>query len=37
MAKLNAILTTRMPALNKALDAAGVPWTSGRPIKAPKP
>jgi hypothetical protein len=31
--KLNAILTTRMPALNRALDAAGVPWTAGRPIR----
>jgi hypothetical protein len=31
--RLNAILTTRVPALNRALDAAGVPWTVGRPIK----
>jgi hypothetical protein len=31
--KLNAILATRVPALNRALDAAGVPWTAGRPIK----
>jgi hypothetical protein len=31
--RLNAILTTRVPALNRALDAAGVPWTVGRPIR----
>jgi hypothetical protein len=31
--RLNQLLTTRVPALNRALDAAGVPWTSGRPIK----
>ena len=31
--RLNAILATRVPALNRALDAAGVPWTAGRPIK----
>ena len=31
--RLNAIITTRVPALNRALDAAGVPWTVGRPIK----
>lgn len=33
VARLNTILTTRAPALNRALDAAGVPWTFGRPIK----
>jgi len=33
VARLNAILATRVPALNRALDAAGVPWTVGRPIK----
>jgi hypothetical protein len=33
VARLNAIITTRVPALNRALDAAGVPWTVGRPIK----
>ena len=33
VARLNAILTTRVPALNRALDAAGVPWTVGRPIR----
>jgi len=33
VARLNAIITTRVPALNRALDAAGVPWTAGRPIK----
>jgi photosystem II stability/assembly factor-like uncharacterized protein len=31
--RLNALLTARVPALNRALDAAGVPWTVGRPIK----
>jgi hypothetical protein len=33
VAKLNTLLTTRIPALYRALDAAGVPWTVGRPIK----
>ena len=33
VARLNALLTTRVPALNRGLDAAGVPWTSGRPIR----
>ncbi len=33
VARLNPILATRVPALNRALDAAGVPWTVGRPIK----
>jgi len=33
VARLNTIMTTRMPALNRSLDAAGVPWTFGRPIK----
>jgi photosystem II stability/assembly factor-like uncharacterized protein len=31
--RLNALLTARVPALNRALDAAGVPWTVGRPIR----
>ena len=31
--RLNAMITTRVPALNRGLDAAGVPWTSGRPIR----
>jgi hypothetical protein len=33
VARLNALLTVRVPALNKALDAAGVPWTVGRTVK----
>jgi photosystem II stability/assembly factor-like uncharacterized protein len=33
VARLNPILAARIPALNRALDAAGVPWTVGRPIK----
>ena len=33
VARLNALLTTRLPALYRALDAAGVPWTVGRPIR----
>jgi hypothetical protein len=33
VARLNAMLTARVPALNRALDAAGVPWTAGRPIR----
>ena len=33
VARLNGILSTRVPALNRALDAAAVPWTVGRPIK----
>jgi hypothetical protein len=33
VSKLNALVTTRVPALYRALDAAGVPWTAGRPIK----
>ncbi len=32
-ARLNILLTTRVPALNRSLDAAGIPWTVGRPIK----
>ncbi len=31
--RLNNLLITRVPALNKALDAAGVPWTVGRIVK----
>ncbi len=33
VARLNALVAERMPALFKALDEAGVPWTPGRPIK----
>ncbi|HEX2721409.1 MAG TPA: hypothetical protein VHM24_00725 [Gemmatimonadaceae bacterium] len=33
VSRLNALLTTRVPSLYKALDAAGVPWTVGRPIR----
>lgn len=33
VARLNPILATRVPALNRALDAAGVPWTVGRSIR----
>jgi photosystem II stability/assembly factor-like uncharacterized protein len=32
-ARLNTLLGTRVPSLNKALDAAGVPWTVGRSVK----
>jgi hypothetical protein len=32
-ARLNALLTTKVPALNRALDAAGVPWTVGRTVR----
>lgn len=31
--RLNVLLTTRVPGLNRALDAAGVPWTVGRPVR----
>jgi photosystem II stability/assembly factor-like uncharacterized protein len=31
--RLNALLTGKVPALNRALDAAGVPWTVGRIVK----
>ena len=31
--RLNALLTVRVPALNRGLDAAGVPWTPGRVVK----
>ncbi|MEO8576333.1 MAG: glycosyl hydrolase [Gemmatimonadales bacterium] len=31
--RLNALLTTKLPALYRGLDAAGVPWTVGRPIR----
>ncbi|HSD26522.1 MAG TPA: glycosyl hydrolase [Vicinamibacteria bacterium] len=30
--QLNAILEQRLPALEKKLDAAGAPWTPGRPV-----
>lgn len=33
VSRLNGLLTTRLPALYRSLDAAGVPWTVGRPIK----
>ncbi|MHB1194160.1 MAG: VPS10 domain-containing protein [Longimicrobiales bacterium] len=33
VARLNALVAERMPALLRALDEAGVPWTPGRPIK----
>jgi hypothetical protein len=32
-ARLNALLAARVPALNRGLDAAGVPWTVGRPVR----
>ncbi len=32
-ARLNTLLTSRVPSLNRALDAAGVPWTVGRSVK----
>ncbi|HLE57129.1 MAG TPA: glycosyl hydrolase, partial [Rhodothermia bacterium] len=32
-ARLNSLLTTRVPALNRGLDAAGVPWTVGRTVR----
>ncbi|HVF40077.1 MAG TPA: hypothetical protein VM939_09255 [Gemmatimonadaceae bacterium] len=31
--RLNAILAARVSELNRALDAAGVPWTTGRAIR----
>jgi hypothetical protein len=31
--RLNALLTGKVPALNRGLDAAGVPWTIGRTVK----
>jgi hypothetical protein len=31
--RLNALFATRVPALNRALDAAGVPWTMGRTVR----
>ncbi len=33
VARLNVLLSTRVPALNHGLDAAGVPWTVGRPVR----
>ena len=33
VARLNAMVGERMPAFFSALDAAGVPWTPGRPIR----
>jgi len=33
VARLNTLLQRRIPALNAALDAAGVPWTIGRAIE----
>jgi hypothetical protein len=32
-ARLNTLVTTKVPAFNHALDAAGVPWTVGRTVK----
>ena len=32
-ARLNSLLTVRVPALNRGLDAAGVPWTVGRTVR----
>jgi hypothetical protein len=32
-ARINTLLTTRLPALHKMLDEANVPWTAGRTIK----
>lgn len=31
--RINAMLDTRMPAFRTALDAAGVPWSPGRPVR----
>lgn len=36
VARLNDLLQRRIPALNAALDAAGVPWTIGRTIQISK-
>lgn len=36
VARLNILLQRRIPALNAALDAAGVPWTIGRPVEIGK-
>ena len=33
VARLNTLVTERMPALFQAMDAAGVPWTPGRAIR----
>jgi len=33
IARLNALVTERIPALFRAMDEAGVPWTPGRPIR----
>ena len=33
IARLNDLLQRRIPVLNGALDAAGVPWTIGRPVE----
>ena len=33
IARLNTLLQKRIPALNAALDAAGVPWSIGRPVE----
>ncbi|MDO8501817.1 MAG: hypothetical protein Q7S20_08230 [Gemmatimonadaceae bacterium] len=33
VARLNTLLTARVPALNRGLDAVGVPWTVGRPVR----
>lgn len=33
VARLNALINNRIPGLNRSLDAAGVPWTMGRPVQ----
>jgi photosystem II stability/assembly factor-like uncharacterized protein len=33
VARLNALVAERVPTLFQAMDAAGVPWTPGRPIR----
>jgi hypothetical protein len=32
-ARLNSLMTARVPVLNRGLDAAGVPWTLGRTVR----
>ena len=29
---VNRLVTEELPALNAALDAAGIPWSMGRPV-----
>lgn len=33
--RLNTLISTRLPALQQAMDEAGIPWTPGRPIPNP--